>query len=276
MTSKVRDSKPGADAQKQHSGPVMSIADVSHTYESASGEPVLALDSVSLDIQSNEFVTIVGPSGCGKSTLLKLVAGLMKPNEGQITIAGTPLTRTRRDVQLVFQAATLLEWRDAFANVMLPVECMKLDPAEYREEARALLRLAGLEGFEHRYPRELSIGMQQRVGICRALVTDPQILLMDEPFGALDALTRDEMSLELLRIWSERQKTVLFVTHSIPEAVLLGDRVVVMSPRPGRIQEIVDVPLPRPRTLATEGSEQFGRLATHIRELIFNQRREPK
>jgi NitT/TauT family transport system ATP-binding protein len=255
-------------------GPAVSISDVSHTYESASGDPVLALESVSLDIETNEFVTIVGPSGCGKSTLLKLAAGLMTGSEGVITVAGRPMDRPRREVQLVFQSPVLLEWRDALSNVMLPVECMKLDPAEYREEAGALLRLAGLEGFEHRHPRELSMGMQQRVGICRALVTDPQILLMDEPFGALDALTRDEMSLELLRIWSERRKTVLFVTHSIPEAVLLGDRVVVMSARPGRIEEVVRVSLSRPRTLATEGSEEFTRLTAHIRELIFQQRRE--
>jgi NitT/TauT family transport system ATP-binding protein len=253
--------------------PVVTIKDISHVFKSASGIPITALDSVSLEISNKEFVTIVGPSGCGKSTLLKLASGLLVPTSGSVTVAGVPMDHPRRDVQLVFQSPVLLEWRTVLSNVMLPVECMKLDQREYLGEALALLTLAGLNGFEHRYPRELSGGMQQRVGICRALVTDPKILLMDEPFGALDALTRQDMSLELMRIWSERQKTVLFVTHSISEAILLSDRVIVMSPRPGRIQAVINVPLPRPRTLATEDHMEFRDLARRVRDLIHSRGR---
>jgi NitT/TauT family transport system ATP-binding protein len=270
-TDRIRPT-PGPEVQRHRGGSVVSLSDVSHVFDSTAGEHVLALDAISLDVDHNEFVTIVGPSGCGKSTLLRIAAGLVRPTEGDVTVAGVRLRRPRRDVQLVFQSPVLLEWRDVLGNVMLPVECMGLDRDAYREEAKALLRLAGLEGFEHRHPWELSGGMQQRVGICRALVTDPSILLMDEPFGALDALTREEMSLELMRIWSERRKTVLFVTHSVFEAVLLADRIVVMSPRPGRVREVIDVDLPRPRT-ATNTGEEFGRLVSHVRDLIYGDSR---
>ncbi len=268
MAFRARDALSAHAEQHAHDGPIVSIEDVSHVFESASGDDVTAIESLSLDVERNEFVTIVGPSGCGKSTLLRVAAGLVSPTEGQVRVGGTPLRGPHRDAQMVFQSPVLLEWRDVLDNVLLPVECMKLDRRAYAEEARGLLRLAGLEGFEHRYPWELSGGMQQRVGICRALITDPGILLMDEPFGALDALTREEMSLELMRIWSERRKTVLFVTHSVFESVLLADRIVVMSPRPGRIQEIIDVSLPRPRT-ATESSEEFGWLVSHVRQLLY-------
>lgn len=260
--------QPAYPVETDGTAAVVSLRGVSHDFESADGSRVRALQDVSLDVGHNEFVTIVGPSGCGKSTLLRLAAGLLRPTAGTVAVGGAPLRRPRRDVQMVFQSPVLLEWRSVLENVMLPVECMRLDRRAYREEARALLRLAGLDGFEDRRPWELSGGMQQRVGICRALVTDPETLLMDEPFGALDALTREEMALELMRIWSERRKTVLFVTHSVFEAVLLADRIVVMSHRPGRIQEVIDVSLPRPRT-PTDTSEEFGWLVSHVRGLLY-------
>ena len=188
-----------------------------------------------LDIHAGNFVSIVGPSGCGKSTLLKIISGLLPASSGTITINGTPVHGPLENVGMVFQAPVLLKWRSVLGNILLPVEFAKLDLPSYIEKARALIKLVGLDGFEEMYPHELSGGMQQRVSLCRALVTDPQLLLMDEPFGALDAMTRDELDMELLRIWEERKKTVLFVTHSIQEAVFLSDVVFVMSARPGRL-----------------------------------------
>ena len=214
---------------------------VAKTFVTRGGEEVAAMADVSLEVGRNEFVCLVGPSGCGKSTLLRLVAGLVAPTGGTVSIGGTAVTEPRDDTGIVFQAPTLLPWASILDNVLFPLDMMgKLDAAG-RERARELLALVGLAGFEGKYPRELSGGMQQRAGICRALVHDPDILLMDEPFGALDALTREELTIELMRIWQERPKTILFVTHSIPEAVLLADRVVVMSARPGRIAEIIHV-----------------------------------
>ena len=200
---------------------------------------VEALQDVSLTVAAGEFVAIVGASGCGKSTLLRLVAGLVPTTAGHVVLGGTAVTEPRADTAMVFQAATLLPWADVLRNVTFPLRLMRKAGGDTEARARALLATAGLAGFEHRLPRELSGGMQQRVAICRALLQDPRVLLMDEPFGALDALTREEMSLELLRIWQGREMAVVFVTHSIPEAVLLADRVVVMSPRPGRIAEII-------------------------------------
>ena len=193
-----------------------------------------------------------GPSGCGKSTLLRLVAGLLPPTTGRVSIGGQQVTEPREETGIVFQAPTLLPWASVLDNVLFPLDMMKRSTRDSRERARDLLKLVGLAGFEGKYPRELSGGMQQRAGICRALVHDPDILLMDEPFGALDALTREELTIELMRIWRERPKTILFVTHSIPEAVLLADRVVVMSARPGRIAEIIEVNVPRPREFDME------------------------
>ncbi|MBM3352990.1 MAG: ABC transporter ATP-binding protein [Betaproteobacteria bacterium] len=248
------------------------IDDVAKVFD-AGDEDVVAINGVSLAIAKHEFVALVGPSGCGKSTLLRLVVGLVKPSRGRVAIDGAPVVDPRADTGIVFQAPTLLPWATILDNVLFPMKLMGRMDARALKQARALLRLTGLEGFEKRYPRELSGGMQQRAGICRALVHDPEILLMDEPFGALDALTREEMTLELLRIWSERPKTILFVTHSIPEAVILADRVVVMSPRPGRIAEIVDVPLPRPRSFAQEADPVFQDRTQHIRTLIFGRDR---
>jgi NitT/TauT family transport system ATP-binding protein len=239
----------------------------------ADGREVTALDDVSLTVARNAFVCLVGPSGCGKSTLLRLVAGLVKPTSGHVSIAGMRVTEPRADVGIVFQAPTLLPWATILDNVLFPLRMMGRLDAGGRGRAMELLQLVGLEDFAMKRPGELSGGMQQRAGICRALVHDPDILLMDEPFGALDALTREELTIETLRIWQERPKTILFVTHSIPESVILGDRVVVMSPRPGRIAEIVDVDLPRPRDFDMEARREFQHSTHRIRSLIFGNRR---
>ena len=239
------------------------------TYEAASG-PVEALVDISLAVDAGEFVSLVGPSGCGKSTLLRIVAGLRPATVGTVTVAGRAVREPIPDIGMVFQAPILLKWRSILQNVLLPAELAGKDPATLRMRARQLLDMAGLSGFGDKLPRELSGGMQQRAALCRALLLDPPLLLMDEPFGALDAMTRDDMALELLRIWGERdlaqtaRKTVLFVTHSIPEAVFLSDRVVVMSPRPGRIAADLEIDLPRPRTVELRASEAFGRYSLDI------------
>ncbi|MEY3729808.1 MAG: hypothetical protein RLZZ57_564 [Pseudomonadota bacterium] len=248
------------------------LQNVHKTFRGRDGAAVEALRDISLDIAAGEFVAIVGASGCGKSTLLRLVAGLVAASSGQVLLDGVPVTEPRTDTAMVFQAATLLPWADVLRNVTFPIRLMHRANAETNDKARALLATAGLAGFETKLPRELSGGMQQRVAICRALLQEPRVLLMDEPFGALDALTREEMSLELLRLWAARQMAVIFVTHSISEAVLLADRVVVMSPRPGRIADIMQVALPRPRSFEQEGTEEFQRSAARIRALIFRGR----
>jgi NitT/TauT family transport system ATP-binding protein len=251
---------------------VIVIDRAAKTFVTRGGEHVAAISEVSLTVARNEFVCLVGPSGCGKSTLLRLVAGLVTPSSGTVSIGDAVVREPRADTGIVFQAPTLLPWASILDNVLFPLDMMgKLDAAG-RTRARELLALVGLAGFEGKYPRELSGGMQQRAGICRALVHDPDILLMDEPFGALDALTREELTIELMRICRERPKTILFVTHSIPEAVLLADRVVVMSARPGRISEIIDVPLPRPRDFDMEGRHEFQSITRRIRALIFGSR----
>jgi NitT/TauT family transport system ATP-binding protein len=241
---------------------------LSKTYDTRDGGQVRALESMDLTIGTGEFVTVVGPSGCGKSTLLKLLAGLILRTSGTLMLSGEPIEGPRRDIGMVFQAATLLEWRTVLQNVMLPVDVLGLDRQFYRERARSLLKLVGLAGFEDKYPGELSGGMQQRVALTRGLIHNPTLLLMDEPFGALDALTRENMNIELQRIWMEAGKTVVLITHSISEAVFLGDRVAVMTSRPGRLAEIVQVAIPRPRTLESMGSPEFGRIVTHIRGLL--------
>lgn len=246
------------------------------TYAAASG-PVEALRDISLRVGRGELIALVGPSGCGKSTLLRIVAGLRRATTGDIRVDGRAVTRTMPDVGMVFQAPILLKWRSILDNVLLPAELAGLARAHYRARAGDLLRLVGLDEFAGKLPRELSGGMQQRASLCRALLLDPPLLLMDEPFGALDALTRDELNLELLRVWGEtrstapaagERKTILFVTHSIPEAVFLADRVVVMTPRPGRIAEVIEVGLPRPRTIATRASAEFGQLCLAIYEKL--------
>jgi NitT/TauT family transport system ATP-binding protein len=244
------------------------VENVSKRYQTRSRTVVAALDGVSLDVHADEFLTIVGPSGCGKSTLLKLIGGLLPPTEGTIRVRGTPLDGPSPDVGMVFQSPVLLPWRNVLDNILFPIEILGRSRSEYRTEAERLIALVGLAGFERSVPRELSGGMQQRVSICRALIHDPALLLMDEPFGALDAMTREEMGMELLRVWSERRKTVVFVTHSIPEAILLADRVAVMTARPGRIVDVVPIDLPRPRSIKMEFSPDFQKYAEAIRAAI--------
>jgi NitT/TauT family transport system ATP-binding protein len=251
---------------------VITLNRVTRIFDSRDGDQITALEDVSLAIGTNEFITLVGPSGCGKSTLLRIVAGLILPTAGTAMIGGQPITEPRPETGIVFQAPTLLPWASVLDNVLLPLRMMRRMDSGSTDKAAALLKLVGLDGFESKSPRELSGGMQQRVAICRALVHEPDILLMDEPFGALDALTREEMTMELLRIWGERPKTVLFVTHSITEAVVLADRVVVMSPRPGRIAEIIDIKSPRPRSFHVEGDPAFHDASRRIRQLIFGNR----
>src|SRR5919108_3364649 len=223
---------------------MIEIRGIGKAYRSRHGDVVQALTDVSLEVRDKEFVSLVGPSGCGKSTLLKLVAGLVPPTRGEIVIQGQPVREPFPDVGFVFQSAVLLPWRTVLDNVLFSIEMLGQPREQHRGRALALIELACLAGFERKYPWELSGGMQQRVALCRALVHDPSLLLMDEPFGALDAMTREEMGLELLRIWGERRKTVVFVTHSIPEAILLADRVAVMTPRPGRIVDVLSIDLP--------------------------------
>jgi NitT/TauT family transport system ATP-binding protein len=227
-----------------------------------------ALRDIDCAIRQGSFVSIVGPSGCGKSTLLRIVAGLLDASHGSITLDGQPVHGTRRDIGFVFQSSILLPWRTILQNVLLPAEVLGLDMAAARDRAMQLLHMVRLEGFEHKLPRQLSGGMQQRASIARALLHDPKILLMDEPFGALDALTRERMNLELQRIWSESGKTVILITHSIPEAIFLGDTVYVMTPRPGTIERVLRVDLPRPRTMHSMAEPAFGRIADEIRELF--------
>jgi NitT/TauT family transport system ATP-binding protein len=230
---------------------------------------VTALQDVSLTVPQGEFIAIVGPSGCGKSTLLKLVSGLLKPSAGQIRLLGEEVRGARRDIGYVFQRAALLDWRSARRNILLQAEMRKMPAAEARERADELIEMTGLAGFEDAYPYELSGGMQQRVALCRALLHRPPVLLMDEPFGALDALTREQMNIELRRIWRETGTTVLLVTHSIPEAVYLADRVVVMTPRPGTVDELIAVDLPVERDYGkTMAEPEFARVTGRIRDLL--------
>lgn len=247
---------------------IVSVQNVSKLFTGSSAGNTHALSRVSLEIQPGDFVSLLGPSGCGKSTLLRLIADLIEPSEGQITIKGKSSRQARldRDYGFVFQAPVLYEWRSVLRNVQLPLEVMKFSATERDRRARDMLQLVGLKDFERHYPWQLSGGMQQRVSIARALAFKPSILLMDEPFGALDELTRERMNTELLNIWSQTETTVIFVTHSIAEAVFLSNRVVVMTPRPGRIEKIVEIDLPRPRTFETREQTRYFELITEVRE----------
>jgi NitT/TauT family transport system ATP-binding protein len=230
--------------------------------------PLLAVDQLTFAVREQEFTSILGPSGCGKSTLLKMTAGIMPVTGGRVSVNGRPVTEPVSNIGMVFQNPVLVKWRSVLDNVLLPIEILHRPRREYVQPALDLIRLVGLHGFEDRLPVELSGGMQQRVSICRALITDPPLLLMDEPFGALDALTREDMNLELLRIWEARKKTVLFVTHSIPEAVFLSDKVIVLSPRPSRVARIFDIALARPRDPAVWYTKEFGEHCEAIRAEI--------
>ncbi len=246
------------------------LDNVTLIYEDADGGGVRALEEIDIDVRENEFLVIVGPSGCGKSTLLKLMVGLLRPSAGNVLHRGSPVVNTLQDVGMVYQDPLLLPWRSVLDNILLPVEILRWDRKTYLPIAEEIIETVGLTGFADKTPRQLSGGMQQRVALCRALITDPSLLLMDEPFAALDALTRDEMARELARLWEQRRKTVVFVTHSIAEAVLLGDRVIVMSPRPGRIERDIRIDLPRPRADGAKLGQAFEDYVEDIRGTIFS------
>jgi NitT/TauT family transport system ATP-binding protein len=247
--------------------PIMTVERVSHSFDGRGGR-VDALADISFKVRAKEFLCLVGPSGCGKSTLLRLMAGLLSPTTGRISLQGQPLPGPRRGIGIVFQKANLMPWRNVRDNVALPLELAGIPPTERRRQASRLVHLVGLSDFEGTLPRDLSGGMEQRVAIGRALASDPEILLMDEPFGALDAMTRERMAMELLRIWRASGKTIVMVTHNIPEALFLADRVMVLSPRPGQLKETCPVSFSRPRDPALLYNPAFARLAGELRAAI--------
>lgn len=250
--------------------PALRLRDVGMVFAAEGSGAVTALEGIDLTVPPGEFVSLIGPSGCGKSTLLRLVGDLLTPTSGTVEVNGADAHRARveRSYGMVFQAATLLEWRRVRANIELPLEIMGVSKQERRARALEMLALVGLSEFAEHYPWQLSGGMQQRVAIARALAFEPSILLMDEPFGALDEMTRERMQAELLRLWRDTGTTVLFVTHSIPEAVFLSTRVVVMSPRPGRVADVVDIDLPRARGDDTREEQRFFELTTRVRDAL--------
>ncbi|MFA5487725.1 MAG: ABC transporter ATP-binding protein [Candidimonas sp.] len=250
-----------------NSSPLLVAEDLSVVYSGSRGA-VTAIDGLSLQIASGEFVSVIGPSGCGKSTLIKVFSGLLKPSAGKALLGGTPIDKPRGDVGIVFQQPTLLPWKTVLNNVLVPVRALKQDAGAAKEKAIALLKLVGLEKVIHSYPSELSGGMQQRVGIARGLIHDPELLLMDEPFSALDTMTRDHMSIELQRIWMATRKSALFITHSIPEAVFLSDRVVVMSAAPGKVVTEIHIDLPRPRSVETLADPKYVQYCAELRTLF--------
>jgi NitT/TauT family transport system ATP-binding protein len=247
--------------------PEIQLQNVEMRYQAETAD-VLALHQVSLDIAKGEFVSLLGPSGCGKTTLLRLMADLITPTGGNITVAGKSAKEARlaQKYGIVFQSPVLYDWRKVKHNIMLPLELMGVRKPAREEKAQELLELVGLQGFADKYPWQLSGGMQQRVAIARALAMEPEILLMDEPFSALDEFTRERLNEELLSVWSKVKSTIVFVTHSIPESIFLSDRVFVLSPHPGRLSAVVDIPLPRPRTAGMRNSPQFFELVAHIRD----------
>ena len=247
---------------------ILRVRNLSKTYLTRTGAPIIALNDVSLTLRDGEFVSIVGPSGCGKSTLLKLIAGLYRYTSGEILYRNQTVSRPQKGMGIVFQTPVLLPWLTVFENVLLPIKILRKDNKIAAVRARSLLALVGLADFEAKYPSELSGGMQQRVGIIRSLIHDPSVLLMDEPFGALDALTRERMGIELQRIWMDNRKTVFFITHSILEAVFLSDRVLVMSERPGRIVQEFIIPFTRPRQFKLTTDSEFGSYVSEIRTLL--------
>jgi NitT/TauT family transport system ATP-binding protein len=248
--------------------PLLAFDDISHTYRSRDGGMVEAVKLVSCAIRQGEFVSVLGPSGCGKTTLMMMAAGLLAPSRGQVVYKGRELREPESDFGIVFQTPVLFPWRTVQRNVELPGEVAGMTPAERAERARELIRLVGLAGFENKLPHELSGGMQQRVAIARALALRPDMLLMDEPFGALDAMTREQMNLELQNLSVRLKTTILFITHSIAEAAFLSDRIIVMTGRPSSIREIVEVDIPRPRQIDLMASDRFGTYVSHLRRLF--------
>jgi len=265
----VADSRPG-NSRPNASRPIVAIRGVTKVFNERGDHRVKALDDIHLDVYPGEFVSLLGPSGCGKSTLLRLVGDLTPPTSGTVEVNGKSAQQARldRDYGMVFQHATLYDWRTIGRNVQLPLEVMNYSKEQREARAGDMLRLVQLEEFSRHYPWQLSGGMQQRVAIARALAFEPSILLMDEPFGALDEITRERMQMELLRIWGQTRTTVLFVTHSIPEAVFLSGRVAVMSARPGRIAGVIDIDLPRPRVFETREDPRFFEKITEVREVL--------
>ncbi len=251
------------------SPPIITVENACKTFTGDRGE-VQALDGFDMSVEEGQFVSIVGPSGCGKSTLLWAMAALWPLTAGRITVNGREVLEPRREIGMVFQTSNLLPWRNLLQNIRFPFEIMREDARHYRDRIDDLIEITALKGFEHHYPRELSGGMQQRASIVRALAYDPRVLLMDEPFGALDAFTRDEMNLMLLNIWEQSRKTIVFVTHQIPEAVYLSDRIYVMTPRPGRNSKIYDIDLPRPRPLSITAEPHFFEIVAEIKQSIFH------
>jgi NitT/TauT family transport system ATP-binding protein len=263
----IEASRPNEPFGGRSDAPLIRVAAVGKTYRTRTGEPIEAIRKISFDIWPGEFISVVGPSGCGKSTLLRILAGLIESYAGTVQV-GAAANKAVSQIGVVFQDANLMPWLTVYDNVMLPVHVLKLDRTKYAPRAKDLLRLVGLEGFEEKYPKELSGGMRQRVALARALIHNPAILLFDEPFGALDAMTRDTMNVELMRICASANKTALLITHSIAEAILLSERVLVMSSRPGRILDDVKIDLTRPRSLDVSATSRFAEYALHIRHLL--------
>ena len=260
---------PRAEAAAAASaGAPIAIEGVGHRFQRG-GQITHALDGVDLDIRGGEFICIVGPSGCGKSTLLKIIAGLIDRTSGRVSISGRDVKGPQTELGIVFQSPVLLDWRNVLDNVLIQLELRDLDPRQYRTRALELLRKVGLEGFHDRMPRELTGGMRQRAAIVRALIHEPPLLMMDEPFGALDALTREQMRIDLEKLWLDRRQTTIFITHGIQEAVALADRVIVMTPRPGRIDRILSIDLPRPRDKAVLASPRFAEYCSTITECFM-------
>ena len=245
----------------------IAVSNVTKAFSGRKGT-VQALQHINLDVRRGEFVSVLGPSGCGKSTLMMLIAGLLPMSSGEITVEGRKICGPNPDVGIVFQRDVLLEWRSALQNILIQSEIRGGNKAEDTARARDLLRMVSLQDFEDAYPKELSGGMRQRVSICRALLHKPRLLLMDEPFGALDAMTRDQLQIDLLRLCRDNDMTVLFITHSISEAIFLSDRVVVMSPRPGRVERVIDIDLPRPRRLAMREDPRFAEYSHELTDIF--------
>lgn len=252
----------------EYQSDAVAFQNVGRTFRTREGALLTALETVKLDVAPGEFMALLGPSGCGKTTLLRLAAGLLEPSWGRVMVGGTPVTAPRPNFGVVFQQPLLLPWLTVLKNVLLPVDVQGRRVSDYQQRALELIEMVGLKGFENRLPSELSGGMQQRVALARGLIHDPKLLLMDEPFAALDAMTREAMNIELQRIWAANRKTVLFVTHGISEAVFLSDRVAVMSARPGRVVSVVDIPFERPRAPSLLGTAEFAEVVAEIREML--------
>jgi len=249
------------------SEPYIQLENVNKIYVTKD-DAITACQNISFDIRESEFVAIVGPSGCGKTTILKMIAGLISSTDGTVAVGGKHVTEPVTNLGIIFQDSVLMDWRDVLSNVLIQCDIRGMNRRKYESIAKKFIKDVGLDGFENKKPFELSGGMRQRVSICRSLVHDPPLLLMDEPFGALDALTREQIAMDIQHIWMEQRKTALLITHSIPEAVLLADRVIVMTPRPGRIAEIIDVDLPRPRRL-DKLPARYNELTGHIRNIFI-------